>query len=182
MTDPLIIPQSHTPALRLFHLDPTDPQARILAEAPTQAIIAASLGLPNIPPGSAEVVRLADISALGLRDFLVKAHDVTPEAVDPEDTLDALDGHVLIVHPSIARNGAVTLHPGPGLHLLGAFATATPAPTPLHVPEPERPFAPGQTPIPTPAQRSGGGTVLLLLVLVVAVIVLGVLGVPLWPW
>lgn len=181
MTDPLFIPQSQSGSLRLFRIDPASAQARTLAEAPTPATIAASLGLARLPPGSAEVIRLADISAMGLRAFLIQGHDVMAGALGPgTEWLDALEGHVLIVQPSIAAMGAVTLRPGPGLSPLGVFAQGSAAPTPLSVPDPERPFAPGAPPSPTPKQRSGGAAILLL-ALVVIVVALGLFGVPLWP-
>ena len=171
MTEAVSIPQSETGILRLYRIDPAAPQARLLAEAPTSATIAAALGLPSIPPNSAEVIRLADVAALGLRGYLTQGYDVLPEAFGPgTESLDALEGHVLIVKSSIATMGAVTLRPGPGLSPLGAFQQGTAPPTPLHVPAPERPFAPGQSPItpePTSKMGKGGAVVLILLALVV---------------
>jgi hypothetical protein len=166
----LIVPQSETATLRLFRIDPSDPKARLLAEAPTSATIAASLGLSSIPPSSAEVVRLADISVLGLRNYLTQGYDVLPDSFATDTDIDSLSGHVLIVQSSVAAGGAVTLRPGPSLQLVGIFAQGRAAPTPLNVPEPEQDMSPGQAPAPMAPQRSGGIAVLAVLLFVVAVI------------
>lgn len=182
MTDPLFIPQSQTGTLWLFHLNPANPQARILAEAPTDATIAASLGLPSIPPGSAEVIRLADISALGLRGFLLSGHDVRADALGPgTESLDTLCGHVLIVPSRIAALGDVTLHPGPGLVPLGAFTQATAAPARLQTPEPERPGTQAHPSPQTPAPRTGAAAVVLVLALVAVALAFVLFGVVRWP-
>lgn len=183
MTAPLIITQSQAPALHLFHLNPAQAQARLLAEAPTPATIAAALGLQTLPPGGAEVIRLADIEALGLRSFLETGLDVRPEALAPlAHTFAALHGHVLIVHPRIASTGDVTLYPGPGLVPLGSVPQATAAPARLQTPEPAR-MGDHLTPqTSAPANPKGGAAVLVLLVLIVALIAFVVLGVPLWPF
>ncbi len=181
--DPLVIRQSAPPALHLFRIDPGFAQARTLAEAPTPAILAAALGLPHLPPNSAEVIRLADVTALGLRDFLVQGHDVQPGVLGPQtDWLDALDGHILVLHPSLTHAGDVTLYPCPGLSLLGAFALAAPAPTPLHLPEAERPVTMGAPPS-TPAMPAAKGSAMLiiLLALIAALIALGLRFVIGWP-
>lgn len=176
MTDPLFMPQSQSPRLALFHLDPTQPQPRLLAEAPTPAIIAAALGLPALPPGSAEVIRLADVAALGLREYLTQAHDVMPDATEADrPALDALEGHVLIVRPTVAQDGAVTLHPAPGLRLQGVWPVGTPMQTPLHLPDAPR-SADKRHATATPLRRGSGRAVLVLLVVVAIVVVLAVLG------
>ncbi len=180
MTDMVSIPQSETGILRLFRIDPEGAQARMLVEAPTPATIAAALGLPSIPPNSAEVIRLADISALGLRDYLTQGYDVLPTAFGPgSESLDALGGYVLIVKSSVASMGAVVLRPGPGLSPLGAFKQGTASPTPLHVSEPDRPFPPGQFPItPEPPSKLGrGGAVVLILVVLVVLAFIAVFGI-----
>ncbi len=182
MTDPLFIPQSAAAALRLFHIVPDYPLARTLTEAPNPATIAAALGLTALPPNGAEVIRLDDIAALGLRDFLIQGHDVLPQAMEGPDTawLDALHGHILIVHARIAGAGDVTLRPGPGLRPLGTFAQGGPPPTPLHIPDAERPEATGLPAPRTTAQRGGGAAVLVLLAIVVALIALALFGLPRW--
>ena len=182
MSGAITITQSQAPALLVFHLNPEVPRARILAEAPTPATIAACLGLQAIPPGSAEVVRLGDIAALGLRTFLESGHDVRAEALGPgSEVLDTLQGHILIVHGRIAEQGAVTLHPGAELVPLGAYPLATAASARLQTPEPERTVTLPPPNTPTARQRGRATVVFLLLALVVATLVLVMFGVPLWP-
>ena len=178
--DDLTIPHGQRGILRLFSYDISHPEiARTVQDpdAPTEAELARLFGRDKVIAGSIEVVRLADVASLGLRDFLIEGHDVLPEALAAHsDVLDRLTGHVLIVHPSIAAHGAVDLrHTVPGVAYVGAFALGLPAPPPLALPEHEKPVALGGAPAPRPKQGSGAlvGVLLLALVVFVMVFVLG---------
>ena len=151
-------------------------------DAPTDAEIAGLLGLPDLPPYRAEVIALADIADLGLRGYLIEAHDVLPEAVgDAFAWLDTLRGHVLIVEPGLAATQPLDLQsPHPALRPIGRFAQGSPAPAALALPAAERPEILGSAAAPRPAQKSGAAAVLIILALMVLA-ALALFGVPIWP-
>lgn len=159
--------------LRLFTLDEESPDLRLIAPDLRKAAdvtIAQLLGLPTLPPNSAEIIRIDDVSALGLRDFLIEGHDVLPEALGPDfDWLDKLKGHVLLVHSAMSADGDVTLHPAPGVGFVGVFPLATAPLAPIHIPAKERPETLGGVAQPPARSAKGGGAILLLLALLAAI-------------
>lgn len=175
MSDPLNIPQGEQGVLRLFTLDPAQINlgtAILDPTAPTEAELAALLGTATLPPLSVEVVRLSDVAALGLRDFLIEGHDVLPEALGPAvDWLDRLTGFVLIVHPTIAADGAVQLERlHTGVAFAGAFPTGRAPPASLSLPEAEKPVTLVGPASPL-GKRGAGSAALVVLVIVMILLV-----------
>ena len=171
--------------LHIFTLDPAQPDLTNLWRDPdsvTDATLARLLGLATVPTRSVELIRLADVSALGLRDFLIEGHDVLPEALgDAFAWLDDLTGCVLIAHASISPAPIQIRDLPAGVAYAGAFALGTPPPTPLSLPEAELAVTlsgPGAPPV-----KKGAGTAALMAVFVL-MILLGLLlfGVPGWPF
>lgn len=182
MTADVTIPLGQHGQLHLFTLDPAQPDLSALLHDPdavTDAALARLLGLAEVPTQSVELIRLADVSALGLRDFLIEGHDVLPEALgDAFEWLDDLTGFVLIVHASIATTAPVQIDRLPaGVAYVGAFAIGTPPPTPLSLPEAEMPVTLSGP--AAPRAKKGAGTAALMAVFVL-ILVLGLLlfGVP----
>lgn len=171
--------------INLFTLDPAQPDLSTLLrdlDAVTDTTLARLLGLATVPAQSVELIRLSDVSALGLRDFLIEGHDVLPEALgDAFAWLDNLTGFALIVHASIAATAPVQIDRLPdGVAYVGAFVLGTQPPTPLSLPEAELPV--NLSGPAAPSAKRGTGTAALMAVFVL-LLVLGLLifGVPLWP-
>jgi hypothetical protein len=185
MTADIAIPLGQHGQLHLFTLDPAQPDLSKFLRDPdgvTDAMLAQLLGLSEVPTGSVELIRLADVSALGLRDFLIEGHDVLPETLgDAFAWLDDLTGFALIVHAAIATTTPVQIDRLPtGVAYIGAFAIGTPPPTPLSLPETELPV--NLSGPAAPSAKKGAGTAALMAVFVL-ILVLGLLlfGVPRWP-
>ncbi len=175
MTAQVTIPAGESGVLRLFTLESVEAGFATFVRdpaAPTEAELARLLGLAKVPAQTVDLIRLVDVTGLGLRGFLIEGHDVLPEVLgDDLAWLDKLTGFALIVHSSIADTGPVQIEHLPlGVAFAGAFAIATPVPTPLSLPEAESPV----TLSGPPAQKVaiGTGTAALLLI---ATIVLGLL-------
>lgn len=163
--------------LRLFTI--AEGQADLLAllpDPPTRRAgnPAALLGVDTLPQGSADLIRIDDISALGLCDFLIEGHDVIPDSLD-EDAgwLDALRGHVLLVHASVAQTADITLRPRLGVTLAGTFPIAAAPLAPIQIPGADSTETLGGVVAPSgPHSGKGGAVVVLILVAVVALVLL----------
>lgn len=189
MAEVLSIPKGEWGVLRVFAVDPHRADLSTWVrdlDAPMDVELAHVLGQNDIPPQSVELLRLSDVAALGLRDFLIEGHDVRPEALDERFSwLDQLTGYVLIVHPAIAADGPVTFRDLPeGVSFVGAFAQAQAAPPPLSLPEPEKPQTLSGPAAPPGKKGAGTAAVLALfmVLLLVLVVLVFVLGVPIWPF
>jgi hypothetical protein len=186
MAEGLRVPKGEWGVLRVFAVDPHRADLSTWVrdlDAPMDAELAPVLGQSDIPPQCVELLRLSDVAALGLRDFLIEGHDVRPEALDERFSwLDQLTGFVLIVHPAIATVGPVNFHDLPeGVSFVGAFAQVQAAPPPLSLPEPEKP----QTlsgPAAPPGKKGAGTAAVLALFIVLLLLMVFVLGVPIWPF
>jgi hypothetical protein len=172
MTAQVTIPAGESGVLRLFTLESVEAGFATFVRdpaAPTEAELARLLGLAKVPAQTVDLIRLADVTALGLRGFLIEGHDVLPEVLgDAYAWLDDLTGFVLIVHPSIAATLPVQINRlPPGVAYVGAFALGTPNPAPLSLPEAER-LAILSGP---PAKRLAKGTGMAALLVILAVLV-----------
>lgn len=172
MTAEVTIPVGQSGVLHLFTMQSVEAGLATFVHdpsAPTQAELARLLGLPKVPAQSVDLIRLTDVTALGLRGFLIEGHDVLPEALgDAYAWLDDLTGFVLIAHASIAATLPVQINRLPaGVAYVGAFALGTPTPTPLSLPEAERPVILSGP----PAKRLAKGTGMAALLVILAVLV-----------
>ena len=172
VTAEVMIPVGQSSVLHLYTMQSVETGLATFVRdpsAPTQAELARLLGLPKVPAQSVELIRLTDVTALGLRGFLIEGHDVLPEALgDAYAWLDDLTGFVLIVHPSIAATVPVQINRLPtGVAYVGAFALGSPAPTPLSLPEAELPVILSGP--PAKQRAKGTGTAALLVTLAVLV-------------
>lgn len=170
----------HVPALesgvtRIFSLDPTAPAlTAILPPHPLDAgHVATLLGLSVLREGQSDRIAIKDLGDLTLSEFLRIGHDARSDdlaAIAP--TLDALGGHVLLVH-SLAFDGrATTLSPNPGLSFMGAFRRNDAPPAPLTLPEQERPEILARPAGPQPSGRPLGALVTLALLALAALVLL----------
>lgn len=171
MTGGLSVPAFETGVIRLFAPQADDPAlAAILPPHPLDAAhLAPLLGVDRLREDMADRIALRDLGDYTLTEFLRIAHDIRLADLAPQqDSLDALTGHLVILHSAAFEGAAVSLHPVPGLHFLGAFHRNDAPPAPLSLPEAERPEI--LTPPPAPPARPGrsrwGLAILALLLLV----------------
>ena len=89
-----------------------------------------SLGAAALDPSGVEVLASKDMTGLGLTGLLVEGHGMDRDAVSADKArLDALQGHVVLVHASAFQGVAQDLSPGPELTFIGRYSgprTATP--------------------------------------------------------
>ena len=82
----------------------------------------------------AEVFAVRDVAPMGLRSYLVQAHDVPEDAMaDDASKLDGLSGDVIVLAPR-AVAGVERLTPRPELTHIGSYSTAEPDMSPRSVP------------------------------------------------
>lgn len=168
MRPSLAIPAQETGVIRVFALDAKAPAlAAILPPHPLDAgHLAPLLGLPTIRDEDAERVTLKDLGNLSLSEFLRVGHDIREDDLAPlTEALDALAGHVLLIHSTAFGGEAAHILPAPGIRFVGAFRRTEAPAAPLTLPEAERPEILAPPPM-TVSRRRGSGLVLALVILV----------------
>lgn len=153
--------------IRLFTPDMNDRRlAAILPPHPVDAgHLAPLLGLSRLAEEGIDRINLSDLSDLTLSEFLQIGHDLPAETLAPRrQELDALKGHLFLLHSSAFGGKAVTISPAEGLTFLGAFRQTDTPPAPITLPEAERPAVLTRD-TGTP-QNKGKGTALPLLIAV----------------
>jgi len=130
MIDPLKIPPGERGILRLFALDPGPKQARDINDQTAANL----LGVHDLDPGQIDIIDLADLTGIGLSQYLVEGFAISLDQLD-RAKLDALTGHVLIVRSPAFRGHAATLALAPHLTPITTFSetptnwTGRPLPT-----------------------------------------------------
>jgi hypothetical protein len=125
MSDPLTLKSGERLVLRLFALDL--PRAEAEGLRGNASALARVLGVAAVDPEGVEVLDLDDLSGLGLAAYLTEGVGLEPEQIAPmRAEIDALVGHVLIVHSSAAQGRAMVLAPAPSLRLIGVYDVPVP--------------------------------------------------------
>lgn len=149
MTQGLMVAAGERGVIRLFALEMAPEHARFLSDP---AAAAQMLGLDQLEPGQAEVIRLEDLDGLGLAGYLTEGCGIpTPTLAADLDRLQAQTGFVLLLRSRAFPRKPVTLSPDPRLRLLGHWqvpATDWTAPGPIETAS-ARPFS---APRPAPRQ------------------------------
>jgi hypothetical protein len=110
LTAALAIPKGERGVLRLFALD----------KAAESGAVAQLLGVADLDPDQIDVIDLADLSGLGLAEYLTEGFAISPDQLD-RARLDALTGHVLMIRSHAFRGRATTLTPSPQMTLIATF-------------------------------------------------------------
>jgi len=130
MIDPLKILPGERGILRLFVLDLPPQQARDMNDQTAANL----LGVDDLDPGQIDIIDLADLTGIGLAQYLAEGFAISPDQLD-RASLDALIGHVLIIRSPAFRGRAATLAPSPQLTLVATISetptnwTGAPLPT-----------------------------------------------------
>lgn len=180
MTDiPLHVPAFEHGILRIWAFDGASPAGHALIEAmagePRNAGPAdAALGAARVDPYWLDLVRLADISDIGLAGYLRRGYEVPQDQLDAADLATGAD-HVLIAPSRAFGDHEQTLSPDPTLAPLavldihedvGALRPMKPVATARR--DPSAPVA-DEPPPGAPASRGlRSGAILLLLVIAAA--------------
>jgi hypothetical protein len=145
--DPLVILSGDRETLHLFALEvPHDEIEAFMAQHAGGAWpLREALGVDQFDAAQAEHVEINDLTGLGLSAYLIAGHGVDEEALTADrDKIDALEGHVVILHGKGFDAANTEMSPRPPLRHIGAWRL-TPAPTtavPLRTPS-----AMGQLPL-----------------------------------
>lgn len=168
---------SDTETVHLLHLDlPPEAVERFTTMAGTgEWPLKYALGAEKLRPGFVETVRIRDLGAMSLSQYLSEAYGLPSKALAVDRAeIDALEGHVVILPPQAFDNTTQTLSPAAPLTHVGAYG----APAPKGRGAPLRSAgAEGSLtgkPAPEGAGR-GSGTLLKLLVAGMGVVILLVL-------
>ncbi len=154
----LSVPALEAGVIRVFALDGGDPAlAAILPPHPLDAgHLAPLLGVAALREGDAERIALRDLGDYTLSEFLRIGHDIRSEELAPVAAeLDALTGHVILLHSAAFAGQAASLTLHPGLRLVASLNRRAAPATPLSLPAAERPEI--LTPVPAAATKGKGG-------------------------
>jgi len=158
--EPMILRAGERGIVRVFALNMPPEQARFLREP---GAVDEHLGTSPVDVAHVDIFPVSDLEELGLAGYLVEGCGIPEdELIADRDRLNAVTGWVLIVRSRAFGGRAVTLAPGPGLSLLGAWSEA---PTdwsggPIETTSARPGSAPRQSPRTARAQsRRIGGTI-----------------------
>lgn len=138
----LTIPAHEAGTVRVFAMDASDPAlATILPPHPLEAgHLARLLGVESLREGDVERIAIRDLGDYTLSEFLRIGHDTRSSDLAPHAAdLDALQGHVVLIHSTAFSGKSATLSPAPGLRLVATLRRNEAPPPPLSLPEAERP-------------------------------------------
>lgn len=138
----LTIPAHEAGFVRVFAIDALDPAlATILPPHLLDAgHLARLLGVESLREGDVERVAIRDLGDYTLSEFLRIGHDTRSSDLAPHAAdLDALQGHVVLIHSTAFAGKPATLSPAPGLRLVATLRRNEAPPPPLSLPEAERP-------------------------------------------
>jgi hypothetical protein len=126
MTNDLTIQAAETGRLRLFAVNLDAKAVAELDNAEPEAL-GLMLGVDDLDPTYIELVRIEDLSELGLMGYLREGYDLGDDVLGADRTkLAALRGHVLIVLSLAFQGHAVTLPKRADLTLIATYNTHGP--------------------------------------------------------
>ncbi|MEQ6248906.1 hypothetical protein ABMC89_08445 [Sulfitobacter sp. HNIBRBA3233] len=167
------IPQQELGVVRVFAISkPIPDMSRQIASGGKSAVASDLLG-HGVDERDIELFAISDLAGMGLAAYLAEGYGIPREALGADrGRLDGLDGYVLLLHSSVARDGAVTVTPDPALTLIGTYAepTRSRAAAPIRT-EAARPHS-AETATPTRPVKSRLGSVLGLVMLAIVLLVL----------
>jgi len=116
MTSSIVIPRHEHGVIRVFAISrPIAGVARALKQQPKAALATELLGHP-VTSDTVELFALSDLTGVGLSRYLADGYDIEPEALRADHSrLEGLDGYVLLLFSSVAKDNTVTLR----LHAYG---------------------------------------------------------------
>ena len=166
MTKEIAIPANEALHIRVFALSLSAAEAKTLTDRLEHA-----LGARGLNPDGVEVFACDALGDMPLSTFLVEGHDAQPDPVMADrGRLDALEGHVMLVHASAFGGEAMTLSPQPALTLIGTYpqqgidtTSRIDLETPSAQPQPATPEPPAKK-RPSDAAMSGRIAMVALLV------------------
>ncbi|WP_120632344.1 hypothetical protein [Ruegeria sp. EL01] len=120
MSDLTVSPQEHG-VLRLFSLDMRPAEAKFLREP---SAVDQVLGVDDLDPGQIDIFPISDLEDLGLFGYLNDGCGVSDDQLNC-DSLDTVEGWVMVVRSAAFKNRAATLQPDPRVHLIGVFTEET---------------------------------------------------------
>jgi len=110
MIDPLNILPGERNILRLFALELPSQQLSSGNEQTATEL----LGVNDLDPEQIDLIDLADLTGIGLSQYLVDGFAISPDQLD-HASLDALTGQLLIIRSAAFRGSAATLTLSPHL-------------------------------------------------------------------
>lgn len=125
MTQPLTLPALERGQVRVFSLSMSAAEARHLD-------LEQAFGLVPSNPDRIEIFPVSNLDGVGLAGYLTQGCGIPETQVAPDRArLDALDGHVLVLHSRAFGDDGATVTPAPELTLIGTYAEARTDMTPL---------------------------------------------------
>lgn len=127
------VPGHETGVVRLFSVDLPPEEIARFTEAPRDGEgdwpLRRALGAETLDPEHIEVFPVGDVSALGLSAYLTEGLGMPESEVAAErGRIDAVRGHVLVVHSAALGGTAQRLDPKPPLGLIGTYRERPAAP------------------------------------------------------
>lgn len=170
----LSVPAFEAGAVRVFSLDAAEPRlAAIFPPHPIDAgHLAPLLGLDTLRDEDAERIAIADLGDYTLSEFLRIGHDIRSADLAPHaQALDALKGHVLLIHSTAFAGAPVQLSPAQGLRPIALLHRNDAPPAPLSLPENERPEILTPPPQETTKSRRSPWAVLIFSIVILIVLI-----------
>ncbi|MFQ6551254.1 hypothetical protein AAD018_002795 [Aestuariibius insulae] len=82
-----------------------------------------ALGAEALDPAGVDVIRVEDLTGVGLPGYLIEGSGMDPDAIEADRArLAALSGHVVLIHASAFEGTAQTLLPGPELTFIARYS------------------------------------------------------------
>ena len=163
-----IIP--HEKSVSVFAINLSDDEVENRRKAGGAA--AGLLGVDQLDPSWAEIVKVDDLTGIGLTGYLTDGYDIEDSALAGDrGRLNALDGHVLVLS-SRAFTARTEITPGPELRHIGTYAEPQDTRIPeAPISEAAEGILPGPTTDPAAAQRLGSGPLAAIIIVAVLVVV-----------
>lgn len=119
----LTLTEGDTRRLWLFTLNMAADELAALRATDLPDPVPALLGVDFVDTDFVEIFDLADLTGLGLSEYLITGNAIPESQIAPDRArLDALRGPVLILFAAAFAKRPVTLHPDPRLTLIGSYA------------------------------------------------------------
>jgi hypothetical protein len=121
MTEDLTVPAHETGAVRVFAVNLPEEEIAPFRRGDGDRIRAA-LGLDFIDRDFVETLKAADLKPIGLAGYLIEGLGIPADALAADRArLDALEGHVLLVHSTAFGGRDATISPTPEVTYIGTY-------------------------------------------------------------